>query len=457
MIRLRSRLKPVLQLLTAACVLSAGQAASAAEIAPYFHTWDGSLMDARQNTGLNSAILAFGITHGTCKLDVSIAQMAGDARNFMAAGGKLMISFGGTAGTYVETACNDDDAFNVMEQIMLDTGIRRFDFDIEGGHIWDADANARRGRVLARLQSKYPDLQVAISLPSWFNGFSSGGIEVLRTTINNGVRIDRVIVMAQSFGVDNIQGLSPATVSNAVITAFRAAANQIAPLFPNRNQSQLYAMMGVTTMIGTNDDGSTFTMQDANTVTDFVRNNGVGLLSWWSFQRDRAQSWSGQSDINTYSGVAQSAFQFFYSFKSADGGVYSAPVPASAAPAPAASSGGSCGAPTAWVQGRPYEAGSVVQYGGQTYVAKMWNRGSVPAPNAYGWSDWSAGCGGSSAPAQSTGSCNAVGWADGGVYPAGTIVQYGGRLYSANMYNRGSLPTGNAYGWTDWSPYVCGN
>jgi chitinase len=103
MTRLRARLKPVLQLLTAACVLTAGHAARAAEISPYFHTWDGSsLMDSRQNSGLNSAILAFGITHGTCVLDPILPAMTPDARNFMAAGGKLLISFGGTGGTYLQ-------------------------------------------------------------------------------------------------------------------------------------------------------------------------------------------------------------------------------------------------------------------------------------------------------------------------------------------------------------------
>jgi chitinase len=449
MTRSRSRLKPVLQLLAAACVLTGSHSAGAAEIAPYFHTWDGTLMDARQNTGLNSDILAFGITHGSCVLDVSVGNMAGDARNFAAAGGKLMISFGGSAGTYVETACSDDDAFNVMEKVMLDTGIRRFDFDIEGGHVQDTDGTARRSRVLARLQSKYPDLEVTISLPSWFNGFSQAGMDLLRTTINTGVRIDRVIVMAQSFGVGNIQSLSPATLSNAVITAFRAAANQIAPLFPNRNQSQLYAMMGVTSMIGTNDDGSTFTLADASTLTDFVKNNGIGLLSWWSFQRDRAQSYSGASDINTYSGVAQSAWQFFYTFKNADGAV-------SGSPAPAAAAGGSCNA-SPWVQGKAYQAGSVVSYGGKQYTAKMWTA-AVPTPNGNGWSDWSSSsCSGSPAPAAAapSGSCNIVGWVKGKPYPAGSIVSYGGQLYSAKMWNAGSIPTPNAYGWTDWNPYVC--
>ena len=41
-----------------------------------------------------------------------------------------------------------------------------------------------------------------------------------------------------------------------------------------------------------------------------------------------------------------------------------------------------------WVQGKVYEAGSIVQYGGRLYIAKMWNAGSLPTPNVWGWSDW---------------------------------------------------------------------
>jgi chitinase len=498
MTRSRPRLNPLVQLLTTAFVLGAGQAAGAAEIAPYFHTWDGTLMAARQESGLGSAILAFGITHGTCALDSSLPSMAADTRNFAAAGGKLMISFGGAAGTYVEEACTTDDAaFAVMEKVMLDTGIRRFDFDVEGVHLQDTAGTARRSRVLARLQAKYPDLQVSMSLPAWFNGFGQYQMDVLKATIAAGVRVDRVLVMAQSFGPTNIQTLSPATVGNAVITAFRSAALQVAPLFPNKTQPQLYAMMGVTSMIGTNDDGSTFTLADAKSLTDFVQSNGIGVLSWWSFQRDRAQATAGAADINTYSGVAQSAWQFFNIFRAAQGGAAPAPAPAPApaaapapapvvkapapapvsAPAPAAPSvlvttpipaaaapaaGTSACNPAFWVRGKTYGADSVVQYLGRLYIAKMWNAGSLPTGNTYGWSDWSPyRCGGSytptppPAPIPASGTCNAVAWVQGTPYPAGTIVQYSGRLYAANMWNAGSLPTPNAYGWTDWSPYTC--
>jgi roadblock/LC7 domain-containing protein len=366
------------------------QAAGAAEIAPYFHTWDGPLMNAKQDAGMNSALLAFAITRGNCALEPTLPNMLPDARNFIAAGGKLMISFGGTAGVYVETACtNDDELFAVMEKLMLDSGFRRFEFDIEGYHTQDTDSTARRARVLARLQAKYPDLAICISLPGWLNGFSAAGIELLKTTLAAGVRIDTVNVMAQSFGIDNVRNmLSPPTMAQAVITTFRAASAQVAPLFPNKNPAQLNAMLGVSPMIGTNDDGSTFTLGDAQTVADFVKQNGIGLLSWWSFQRDRLQTSNGYSDLNKFSGVAQSDFQFHTIFKSAEGPVAGAP-----ASAPAAAS--ACSAP-GWDANVGYMPGDTVSRNGLMYAATTvsasgWNVNSPPEWTPTYWSLTSCG------------------------------------------------------------------
>lgn len=51
--------------------------------------------------------------------------------------------------------------------------------------------------------------------------------------------------------------------------------------------------------------------------------------------------------------------------------------------------------------------------------------------------------------------CNYSPWVRGTIYEAGSIVNYFGSLYTANMWNAGSLPTPDTYGWSDWSPYNC--
>jgi len=268
----RPQFNLITKALTGALVLCLSQAASAAEIAPYFHSWGGSLNDAKQSVGMNSAILAFATTNGSCALVPDLTNKLPDARNYVAAGGKLLISFGGSHGVYAEIACkNDDQLFSLMENLMRDANTRRFDFDIEGHQLKDVEGTARRARVLARLQAKYPDLYISFSLPGWLLGFGPDAINLLNTTVAAGVRIDMVNVMTQSFGIENLRTMvSPSTVGEASLMTVRAAANQMTSIFRNKTQGQMYAMMGITPMIGKNDDGATFTLDDAQTVANLV-------------------------------------------------------------------------------------------------------------------------------------------------------------------------------------------
>lgn len=423
-------------------VLCLSQATSAVEIAPYFHSWGGSLIEAKNTTGMNSAILSFAITKGNCVLDTGFQEKLPDARNYVAAGGRLLLSFGGSAGVYAEVACTDDNQlFNMMEKIMVDAGTRRFDFDIEGYQLLNTDATARRARVLARLQAKYPDLYISFSLPGWLRGFNQTSIDLLRTTSWAGVRIDMVNVMGQSFGADTIRTMVvPSTMAQAVIMTFQSTATQLASIFPNKTQTQLYAMMGMTPMIGKNDDGSVFTLDDAQTVANFAKQNGVGMISYWAYQRDKAQTYSGATDINTYTGVAQLQFQFHSIFKTAEG--YAAPAQAAPAAAPLA-----CGS-SKWVEGKQYSAGNVVTYSnGSVYTAKFANPGYNPTVSTYFWAP--SNCTGA-APAPT---CSASNWVMGKQYAAGSTVAYSnGYKYIANFANPGYDPTVSTY---FWSRYAC--
>ena len=357
-------------------VLCLSQAVSAVEVSPYFHSWGGSLLEAKRDADMTSATLAFVVTRGNCAITPGFLEKLPEARNYVAAGGRLLLSFGGEDGVYAEIACRDDNQlFALMEKVMDDSGSRRFDFDIEGPQLLNTEGTARRARVLARLQAKYPDLYVSFSLPGWLRGFNPPAIDLLTTTQAAGVRIDMVNVMSQSFGLENLRTMVvPSTVGQASVMTFQAAANQMASIFQNKTQSQLYAMMGITPMIGKNNDGSTFTLNDARTVADFAKSNGVGLISYWSFQRDQAQATDGFGDLNSFSGVAQSNFQFHSIFKSAGGST----VDTAQAQA--------CNAST-WTQGKQYAAGSIVSYPDDSlYIAKVANPGYNPTISTYFWS-----------------------------------------------------------------------
>ena len=460
---------------TAAVLLSLGQSASALEIAPYFHAWSGgTLTEAKRAAGLDSATLAFAITKGSCALDQDLLNKLPDARTYVGAGGQLIISFGGQNGVYAEIACKDDNQlFNLLDKLIVDSGTRRIDWDVEGHQLLDVEGTARRTRVLLRLQAKYPDLYTSFTLPGWLRGVDANSMNLLKTTIAAGVRISMVNVMTMSFGLENLRTMVvPSTVAQASIMTFRATVSQMATLYPNKTQAQLHAMMGMTPMIGKNDDGSTFSLVDAKTIADFAKANGIGLLSYWSFQRDQAQASNASNDLGSFSGVAQSNYQFLNIFKTAGASVAPTTTPVVTTPAvtaptvttPAATTPATpapaCSSP-AWVQGKQYAAGSIVSYSnGSQYLAKVANPGYNPTVSTYFWSKYI--CAVSSAPAPTpvpvptpapVAACSSSTWTQGKQYAAGSVVTYSnGYKYKANYANPGYNPTISTY---FWSRYAC--
>jgi hypothetical protein len=66
-------------------------------------------------------------------------------------------------------------------------------------------------------------------------------------------------------------------------------------------------MVGVTPMIGKNDDGGTFTLADASTLVAFAKSKHLGMLSFWEMTRDRNACTGALSQCTN---VTQTPYQF---------------------------------------------------------------------------------------------------------------------------------------------------
>ena len=101
--------------IAAACAaLALTSIAQATEVAPYFETWvygsstaPSTLMQAKSAGGVAAATMAFGVSGGGCSLGGGLeANLSGagktDIVNFQAAGGRIILSFGGASGQYLE-------------------------------------------------------------------------------------------------------------------------------------------------------------------------------------------------------------------------------------------------------------------------------------------------------------------------------------------------------------------
>ncbi len=288
------------------------------EFAPYFPTWvwGGSgyavtgLADLQKKAHVNAVTLAFVLSGGGCTADQGIEQNLSDVKAFIAAGGHVKASFGGADGTYVESQCSDAASLaKALGDFVDATGITDLDFDIEQDPVLTDAVNQMRGDALAQVQ-KAKGIQVAFTLAANPHtsgspgGLTSQGQSVVSHAVSAGVKVSHVNLMTMDYG-DSYGGMPLAPVAIGSLTD---AATQLMGIVPGLTQAQAWRMIGVIPMIGKNDDSEVFSLDDAQKVADFAIQNRLGLVSFWSMDRD--QVCPKGADYNSCSTVNASNFQF---------------------------------------------------------------------------------------------------------------------------------------------------
>lgn len=229
-------------------------------------------------------------------------------------GGDVMPSFGGAANTELAVTCKDTDSLTRSYQAVIDGyGLKRIDFDIEGAWLAEKASIERRSESIAILQKNNPALPV---LPS---GLTPDGLNVLESALDKGVRIDGVNIMAMDYG-DSAAPNPAGKMGDYAIEASNSLFQQLKNLYSsqglNKTDNEIWKMIGVTPMLGVNDIASEiFTLSDAQKLLNFAKQKGLGMLSMWSGNRDKACS----GGVKTYadsscSSIEQEPFAFMKAF-----------------------------------------------------------------------------------------------------------------------------------------------
>ena len=217
---------------------------------------------------------------------------------FRAAGGSVTIATGGAEGTYLENACGSAADLAGAYTKMLDaTGTNLLDIDIEHDvqidKVVDALSQVQRAR----------GTDITLTLPVDLDGLGprSAGPGAAG-------RADEPRHHGQHHG----HGLPTraATGAQAMVDAAEAMLGQLRKVYPNASEAEQNRRLGITIMIGRNDNGVITQPDDAQTVLDFAKSHGVGRLGIWSLARDRgtcAKQVAAQPDC---SGIAQKDYQF---------------------------------------------------------------------------------------------------------------------------------------------------
>jgi hypothetical protein len=199
-----------------------------------------------------------------------------------ARGGDIKISFGGASGIELAQDCQTVSALATEYQAVVNAyQLKYMDLDIEGAAVADPTSVNRRSQALAQVQRATPGLKISLTLPVLPEGLTADGVNVVRAAINAGVNIDLVNVMAMDY--QRPSGDYGEFAKQAAQSTF----NQIKPLFPGLTDAQVWRKVGVTPMLGQNDDGGIFQKSDATDLVNFAKSKHLGFLSFWEETRDR--------------------------------------------------------------------------------------------------------------------------------------------------------------------------
>ncbi|HVA32597.1 MAG TPA: chitinase [Candidatus Baltobacteraceae bacterium] len=245
----------------------------------------------------------------------SAAYVAQQLAAIRALGGDGILSFGGAAGTDLADVCLDAQSLaNAIEAAIDAYQFTAVDYDIEGNQPYDAASVALRSQALALVEQHYAGLGTTIALsytlPVLPTGLPPQVLGVVKSALNAGVHLSIVNVMTMDYG----NGAAPHPKGRMGAYAIRAAQATLAQLkaigFPLGSNG--YASIGITPMIGQNDTRSEiFEPSDARKLVSWARSNGVGRLSFWAAQRDKACPGGVKRQASdTCSGIKQKPFAF---------------------------------------------------------------------------------------------------------------------------------------------------
>jgi hypothetical protein len=287
-----------------------GTGGSAVPVAPYVDmgSWPTPSITEMATAGnLKSFTLAF-VTANGCKatwfsaFDPRTGWAKDQIDTIRSRGGDVKISLGGATGSELAQACATPAATAAEYQAVVDAyALRYLDIDIEGGAVADPVSVARRSAALVLLQKARPNLKISLTLPVLPEGLDANGYAVLKSARDAGVSLDMVNVMAMDYGRPT------GDYGDFAMQAAQSTFNQIKALWPAKTDAQVWLMVGVTPMLGRNDDGGTFTLTDASQLVAYARTKHLGMLSFWEMTRDRNAC---TGTLSKCTNVPQTAYQF---------------------------------------------------------------------------------------------------------------------------------------------------
>jgi hypothetical protein len=302
------------QATTAASGGGGGGGGGSFAVAPYVdmtNNQEPMLNEAITEAGLKTFTAAFVIGSGCTPIwgdtlpVTDDPTVTGEIQQAEADGATPIVSFGGADGIELAQSCtNLSDLVAAYQSVISYLGVTHIDFDIEGAGIADTATNNLRFEAINQLEAANPGLVVSVTIPTFPTGPDNNGDAFLQQAAADGTNISVINVMAMDYygGFDT----SGADMGTYAVEAAQNTLSFAKTVWPNDS----YANIGVTPMIGQNDDSAeVFTEADAQTLVSFASANHLGRLAFWSVDRDQPCTGS-VSGLPSCSEISQQPLDF---------------------------------------------------------------------------------------------------------------------------------------------------
>ncbi len=283
--------------------------AGAMAAAPYLYEGWGNPPDPRTvmaATGVRWFTMAFMLNNGNCNpmWDSGRPLTGGVDQNTInairAAGGDVMVSFGGASGPWLEHYCGNASALAAAYQKVISTyNLKAIDIDIEGTP-YDSDTDKQKTiAALKTIKANNPGVTVYVTIGTGTNGPDNSLINMAAAA---GLAVDGWSIM--TFDWNNTGGNQGQLTGQAV-----DGLHNLLKRAYGYSDDQAYRHSGISSMNGITDEGARVTLNDFNIMLAYAQQHHLARFTYWSQNRDRPCP-GGYPNDDTCSGVSQNAWDF---------------------------------------------------------------------------------------------------------------------------------------------------
>lgn len=293
--------------------VGAGAATPVGRAAPYEYLGWGSPPAPATVTaaaGIDDFTLAFMLSKKTCDPAADGSRpLTGGAdqsaiSSIRAAGGDVVVSFGGWSGRKLGNKCKTTAALATAYQKVINAyALKAIDIDIEHGEMSSAKVRNRVVAALATVARTNPGLEIYVTFGTSPTGPEAKGAAMISYAASIGFLPTAWTVMPFDFG-----GSASTNMGQASITAVQGLARLVQSAYRS-TLATAYLHSGISSMNGRTDDGETVSVSDFQSILAFAQQNHLGRLTFWSVNRDRPCDGTTTS-ADSCSGVAQTPYSY---------------------------------------------------------------------------------------------------------------------------------------------------